>query len=78
MNDTPDEPVRDTVLSTQSSDAEDESHKVARPEAGYLHAEMQVAISRHSSGPLPSPQSLEEYERVIPGSAERFMVVFEK
>ena len=77
MNDTANEPVRDTGLPVQSSDAEEESHLVAGPEAGSLHAEMQVAISRHS-GPLPSPQTLQEYEIVVPGSAERFLVAFEK
>ena len=37
----------------------------------------ETRISSHS-GPLPSPVVLAEYERLFPGSAERFFVMAEK
>ena len=77
MNDTPNEPFRDTGLPVPSSDSEDESQFVSEPEVGSLQSEMKVAISTRS-GPLPSPQELAEYEMVLPGSAERFMASFKR
>ena len=37
-----------------------------------------VSIQRSHSGPLPSPETLEEYERILPGAAERIFTAFEK
>jgi len=32
----------------------------------------------HRSGPLPDPQTLAEYDRVVPGAAERILVMAER
>lgn len=34
--------------------------------------------AQHHSGPLPAPQTLAGYESVLPGSAERILVMAEK
>ena len=31
-----------------------------------------------SSGPMPSPEVLEDYDKIVPGAAERILVTFEK
>ena len=35
-------------------------------------------LARHHSGPLPAPETLAEYERILPGAAERIFSRFEK
>ncbi len=39
--------------------------------------ELEVTITTSFSGPLPSPFILEQYERVLPGCAERLVAAFE-
>jgi len=34
--------------------------------------------AEHYSGPIPPPQVLEQYNKLVPGFAERFMVMAEK
>ncbi|EMM0378875.1 DUF2335 domain-containing protein [Pluralibacter gergoviae] len=47
----------------------------------FLRSEhFQVIAARHTmhSGPLPSPKTLEEYDSVLPGGAERIFAMAEK
>lgn len=37
-----------------------------------------IAVREQWSGPLPSPRDLAEFDRVIPGAAERILAQFEK
>lgn len=44
----------------------------------HLIGQIAINISNRVSGPLPSPQTLAEYERILPGSAERLLSAFER
>lgn len=49
------------------------------PEAQVELAQQVIGIIRSEySGPLPPPQSLEKYNKIIPGSAERILAMAEK
>jgi len=38
---------------------------------------MEFSLEEHHSGPLPSPRTLREYNKIIPDGAERIMTSFE-
>lgn len=48
------------------------------PKAQRVELFRQIKMSRTHSGPLPSPETLEEYSRLINNGAERIMVMAEK
>lgn len=37
-----------------------------------------ISVTKHYSGPVPSPEMLKAYEEVLPGCAERLVSVFEQ
>ena len=51
---------------------------VSSPESGVAHQEAElVAYEETFQGPLPPPETLAQYEAILPGSAERLMVMAE-
>lgn len=51
---------------------------VPSPESGAAHQESElVAYEETFQGPLPPPETLAQYEAILPGSAERLMVMAE-
>jgi uncharacterized membrane protein len=50
----------------------------ARPKPGELTEETLAIIAQRFSGPLPPPEALERYGRIIPNGAERIMVMAEE
>jgi len=49
----------------------------AKEKAQLIEVAQKVSFSRTYSGPLPSPEDLEYYEQLLPGSAERFLKMVE-
>ena len=63
----------------QETRQDPEVHPVPRP-ADVVQAEYQrVSLTAEAwSGPLPHPDTLERYEKLIPGSADRLLAAFER
>ena len=49
----------------------DEEHRPDNEES------VEIYFERHSSGPLPTPDSFREYEDVLPGAADRILTMAE-
>lgn len=64
-------PNEDTASSEETIPRNDLSE---RPDEIVEHA---VTIATKFSGPIPHPQILEAYERILPGSADRLITAFE-
>lgn len=54
------------------------ANAVARPNQPGGARNATVKASYFHSGPLPDPRSLERYEEVVPGAAERIIILAEK
>lgn len=52
--------------------------KQAKPPGVVQRFQLQASISQHFHGPLPPPELLEHYEKVLPGGAERIFKMAEK
>jgi uncharacterized membrane protein len=79
-NDSPEEQLNDQPKSKELI-LQEEVVKILKSNGANLPQQkvQQIAISiaRNFSGPLPHPEILAEYERILPGSAHRIMVAFE-
>lgn len=65
--------------SVQRVGPEDGEYMPATPqERQNIQRLVRSEFLRHHSGPLPAPETLAEYERILPGAAERIFVRFEK
>jgi uncharacterized membrane protein len=62
--------------------ADDRSSREQQPTpevaAAVEQAQMLVQLQRHFAGPLPDPDMLAGYERVLPGAAERIFAMAER
>ena len=82
MNEQSSELERESGLSGPKSGPEDDSAVPTTLQPGTMQAELQVVRAETErathSGPLPDLRTLEAYERVFPGSAERIWANFDK
>ena len=73
------EPIPETgsVQTLEPKDAEYLPEEAHERSTGQMRLKTEF-LARHHSGPLPDPETLAEYERVLPGAAERIFSRFEK
>jgi uncharacterized membrane protein len=51
---------------------------IPKPKRQQIVKTLLVSIKKTHNGPIPDPESLEEYSRIIPNGAERIMALAEK